>query len=98
MFYSPLLEIPNHPLCPVIALKLVFLLSSDEQGSDPVFIFTTLLGTKPLTYGKFTKDLKGLLKRLVLGTAYSSHSFMLQIGIGSVMIKLMGYWSNINIC
>jgi len=32
--------------------------SSAQQGSDPMFTFTTLLGTKPLTYGKFTKYLK----------------------------------------
>jgi len=29
--------------CPVGALKQMFLLSSAQQGSDPVFIFTTLL-------------------------------------------------------
>ncbi|KAK2142743.1 hypothetical protein LSH36_919g01019 [Paralvinella palmiformis] len=28
----------------------MFLLSSAQQGSDPVFTFTTLLGTKPLAY------------------------------------------------
>ncbi|KAK2138429.1 hypothetical protein LSH36_3056g00018, partial [Paralvinella palmiformis] len=32
------------------ALKRMFFLSSVRQGSDPVFTFTTLLGTKPLTY------------------------------------------------
>jgi len=53
----------------------MFLLSSTQQGSDPIFTFTTLLDTKPLTYGKFTKDLKWLLKQLGLGTVYSSHSF-----------------------
>ena len=52
----------------------MYLLSSAQQGSDPVFTFTTLLGTKPLTYGKFTKGLKWLLKQLGLGTGYSSHS------------------------
>jgi len=36
--------------------------------SDLVFTFTTLLGTKPPAYGNFTKDLKGLLKQLGLGT------------------------------
>jgi len=40
-----------------------------------VFTLTTLLGTKPLTYGRFTKDVNGLLKQLGLGTGYSSHSF-----------------------
>ena len=44
----------------------MFLLSSIQQRSDPVFIFITLLGTKPLTYGKFTKYLKWLLKQLGL--------------------------------
>jgi len=44
--------------CPVEALKQMCLLSSTQQGSDSVFIFTTLLSTKPLTYGMFTKDLK----------------------------------------
>ena len=52
----------------------MFLISSTQQGSDPVLTFTTLLGTKPLTYGKLTKDLKCLLKQLGLGTGYSSHS------------------------
>jgi len=87
-------EIPNQPLCPVGALKSMFLLSSDS-----VFTFTTPLGTKPLLYGKFTKDLKGLLKQLGLCTGYSSHSFrrggasfMLQVGIPGEMIKLMGDW------
>jgi len=47
--------------CSVGALKRMYLLSSAQQGSDPVFIFTTLLGTKPTTYGKFTKSLKWLL-------------------------------------
>jgi len=60
---------------PVGALKQTFLLSSDQQGSDPVFTFKTLLGTKPLTYGKFTKYLNWLLKQLGLGTGYCSHSF-----------------------
>jgi len=55
--------------CPVGALKRVFLLSSAQQGSDPVFTFRTLPGTKPLTYGKFTKYLKWLLKQLGLGQA-----------------------------
>jgi len=45
----------------------MFLLSSAQQGSDPVFTFTTPLGTKPLAYGKFTKHLKWLLKQLGLG-------------------------------
>ena len=31
----------------------MYLLSSAQQGSDPLFSFTTLLGTKPMTYGKF---------------------------------------------
>jgi len=53
----------------------MFLLSSAQQGSDPVFTCKTLLGTKPLTYGKFTNDLKCLLKQLGLGTGYNSHSF-----------------------
>jgi len=35
----------------------------------PVFTFTTLLSTKPMTYGKFIKDCKWLLKQLVLGKA-----------------------------
>ncbi|KAK2148621.1 hypothetical protein LSH36_488g01003 [Paralvinella palmiformis] len=48
---------------------------STQQGSDPVFTFTSLLGTKPFTYGKFTKDLKWLLKQLSLWTGYTSHSF-----------------------
>ena len=61
--------------CPVGPLKGMYLLSTAQQGSDPVFTFTTLLGTKPLTYGKFTKDLKWLLKQLGLGTGYSNHSF-----------------------
>jgi len=59
--------------CPVGALKRM--LSSAQKGSDSVFTFTILLGTKPLTYDKFTKDLKWLLKQLNLGTGYSSHSF-----------------------
>jgi len=73
----------------------MFLLSSAQQGSDPVFTFTSLLGTKPLTCGKFTKDLKWLLKQLGLGTGYSSHGFrrrsmfFLEIGIPSEMIKLI---------
>jgi len=53
----------------------MFLLSSTQQGSDSVFTFTTLLGTKPLTYGKFKKYHKRLLKQLGLGTGYNSHSF-----------------------
>jgi len=57
------------------ALKRMVLLSSTQQGSDPVFTFTTLLGTKPLTYGNFTKNLKWLLKQLDLGTGYSSQFF-----------------------
>ena len=52
----------------------MFLFSYAHQGSDPVFTFTTLLGTKPLKYSKFTRDLKGLLKQLGLRTGYSSHS------------------------
>jgi len=55
--------------------KQIVLLSSAQQGSDPVFTFTTLLDTKPLTYGKFTKDLQWLLNQLDLGTDYSSQSF-----------------------
>ena len=61
--------------CPVGTLKRMYLFSSTQQGSDPVFTFTSLLGTKPLTYGKFTKDLKWLLKHLGLETGYSNHSF-----------------------
>jgi len=77
----------------------MFSVSSIQQLSDPLFIFTTLLGTKPLKYGKFTQHPKGLLKQLGLGRDYSSRSFrrdgvsfMLQIGIPSEMIKLMGDW------
>ena len=47
--------------CPIGALKRVFLSSSAQQRSDPVFTFTTLLGTKSMTYGMFTKSLKWLL-------------------------------------
>ena len=32
------------------ALEPMFLLSSAQQGSDPLFTFTTLLGTKPMTW------------------------------------------------
>jgi len=77
---------------PVGALKQMFLLSSTQQGSDPVFTFTSLLCTKLLTYGKFTKDHKWLLKQLHLGTGYNSLSFrrggaiLLQIGISGEMI------------
>jgi len=49
----------------------MYLLSYAQQGSDPVFTFTTLLGTKPMTYGKFSKM---VIKQLGLGTGYSSHS------------------------
>jgi len=59
-------------------------------------MFLLSSGTKPLTYGKFTKDLNGLLKQLDLGTGYSSHSFrrvlesfLLQIGIPDEMITLV---------
>jgi len=51
------------------------LLSSARQWSDPVFTFRSLLGTKPLTYGTFTKYLKWLLRQLCLGIGYNSHSF-----------------------
>ena len=72
----------------------MYLLSSAQQRSDPVFTFTTLLGTKPLAYGKFTKDFKWLLKQLGLGTGYNSHTLRrgklwLQIGIPGEMIKLI---------
>ena len=61
--------------CPVGALKRMFLLSSTQPGSDTVFTFKTLLGTKRLTYPKFTKDLKWLLKQLGLGTGYITNNF-----------------------
>ena len=51
------------------------LLSSAQDGSDPVLTFTTLLGNKPKTYRKFTKYLNYLLKQLDLETGNSSHSF-----------------------
>jgi len=60
--------------CPVRALKQMCLLSSAKQGSDSLFIFSTLLGTQPLAYDQFTKYLKWLLKHLGQGTGYSSHS------------------------
>ena len=47
----------------------MYLLSSAQQGSDPAFTFTTLLCTKPMTYGKFTKSLKQLLNSQVWGQA-----------------------------
>jgi len=65
--HIPLLEIPSYLLYPVGALKLMFLPSSTQQRSDPVLTFTTLLGTKPLTYVKFTKDLKGVIIKGVTG-------------------------------
>ena len=55
--------------CPVGTLKRMFLLSSIQQGSDPVFTFTNLLGIKLLTYGKFTK----YLKRPVIKTVRSGN-------------------------
>ena len=66
----------------------MYLLSSAQQGSDPVFTFTTLLGTKPLTYGKFTKDLKWLLKQQSQFQERRG-KFWLQIGIPGEMIKLI---------
>ena len=36
----PLPEISNHPLCPIKLLKWMFLHSSAQQDSDPVFTFT----------------------------------------------------------
>ena len=65
----------------------MYFLSSAQQGSDHVFTFTTLLGTKPMTYGKFTKSLKWLLRQLSLGTGIvvtvlgEEGKFLLQIGI-----------------
>lgn len=95
----PLPDIPNHPLCPVSALKNMFMASPPQQGSDPVFSFNTPAGIKPLSYTRFIKDLRGLLVRLGLGSDYSGHSFrrggasyMLQMGIPGEMIKLMGDW------
>ena len=46
--------------CPVAALKQMFLLSSAQQGLDSMFT----IGTKPMTYGKFIKYLKWLLKQV----------------------------------
>ena len=78
----------------------MFLLSSAQQGSDPVFTFTLVLGTKPLTYGNtFTKYIKWLLKQLGQGTDYSSRSFrrgganvLLQIVIPGEIILVPVYW------
>jgi len=53
--------------CPVGALKQMFLLSSTQQGPDPVITFTTLLDTKPLTYGKFTKISQMVIKTVRSG-------------------------------
>jgi len=111
--YIPLPEICNHPFCTVGILKRKILLSPAQQGSGPVFTFITLLGTKPLIYDKFAKE---LFKQLGLETGYCSHSFrrrwtgfILQIDIPGEMIKLMGNWrsdcyerrerkNNVNIC
>ena len=47
----------------------MYLLSSAQQGSDPVFTFTTLLGTQPMTY----KISAMFIKKLGLGRGYGSH-------------------------
>ncbi len=95
----PLPEIPNHPLCPVSAVKHMYKLSGPQRGSDPVFSFPTPVGNKPLLYNQFMKDLKGLVKKLGLCSGFSGHSFrrggasyMLQMGIPGELIKVMGDW------
>ena len=60
-----------------------------------MFTFTTMLGTKPLTYGKFTKYLKCLLKQLCQWTGYivtvlgEVGQILFQSGIPGEMIKLI---------
>jgi len=61
--------------CPGGALKWVVLLSSVQQEWDPVFTFTTLRGTKPLTYGELKKISQMVTKTVRSRIGYSTSSF-----------------------
>lgn len=96
----PLPCIPDHPLCPVNAIKHLFALCPTHLGTDPLFqISGSVGGSRPLNYQQFLKDLKRLLCSLGLGKGFSGHSFrrggasfMLQSGIPGELIKVMGDW------
>ena len=99
----PLLAMPGHPLCPVAAVRAVFILTRAMPMDGPVFYREDKkLGLTPILYKWFLNELRGLLKGLGHDPSeFGSHSFRrggaswaLHCGLQSDVIKVLGDWKS----
>lgn len=98
----PLPLIPGHPLCPVSAILELFASVPVYNPDQPVFVFATVAGPKPLLYRCFLKELKSLLTRLGFPpNKYAGHSFRrggaswaMEVGLPGEAIQLLGDWQS----
>ena len=89
----PLPKLPNHPLCPVIAVLNSFLLFPPQAEGKPAPSFV-------ITQGQFTNKLSSILSSLGYDSSrYSGHSFRrggaswaLECGLSSDVIQMLGDW------
>ncbi len=95
----PISQIPNSPLCPLLAYSLLISLVP-APASAPAFCIPTPLGFQPMTQPQFVKILRGFLLRLGLPAhLFAGHSFRrggatwaFQSGVPGELIKLLGDW------
>ena len=90
---------PNHPLCPVTALRHFLSLAGPKPHSSPLFC---LAGPSPLDAASFRRRLSSLLSTLRLSPAeFSTHSlrrggatWLLSAGVPLHLIKILGDWKS----
>lgn len=92
----------GHPLCPVSALLNYFQLTKGADPQGPALTFTNSGEVEPLTYPKFVKCLRVVLKQLGLDPQqYAGHSFRrggatwaLHTGLPGDIIQILGDWKS----
>lgn len=98
----PLPILPNHPLCPTIAILRYFKITAGAPPDGPAFTVPSGDAFRPLTYPKFVKILRSLLVKLGCSPSqYAGHSFRrggaswaLEAGLSGDVIQILGDWKS----
>jgi len=104
--WVPLVSIPGHPLCPVMAVRKVLALH-EQLGSSPdvpMFLWRRGLGNKvgPMTHSIFVGEFKRLVARCGYDwRQYAGHSFRrggatfcFNLKVCPDLIKMLGDWKS----
>jgi len=100
--WVPLLPIPGHPMCPVVAVMKAFAMYPEGDPKGPAFIWQEAGQTGPLRHNHFVTKFKWLVAQLGMDwSRYSGHSFRrggavfcFSIGACPDLVKALGDWTS----